>query len=373
LRAFACKVYLSHLRLLRHAAANAPPLRPLLPPVNTLAISRFAPLAAALAAAAATVGDTSTAAVPLAPPRGGAVELKCRWAGLAPLASVGALVHCTHWGRSSSSNAKSSTGAESGRAGCSGSSMQSGGSGGSCSGDGDGDRAGGQSTVRGAISLGTLAASGAAAIAAVRTQWQLTRARAQSQACGPGPFGLSCDLLTALSAGVNANFESNSQARVAAVAVESDGDAFDCDTFDCDPFTATAAAAAAAAAARAQSQAPGASASSVAAMQTPAYVPVPQSVATLCPNPYLAPSAHLCAMQADAARLPGVPSGCALAGTASPATLPPPCGRGCPGTVSFPLPCARLPTNAGNANDRVSTSWAAFIGHRFHLYAMKDE
>lgn len=96
-------------------------------------------------------------------------------------------------------------------------------------------------------------------------------------------------------------------------------------------------------------------------------------VFSLCPSPFLAPTEHVRNMQSDAAKLPTMPGSCCLRGVSSPATLPPPCSRGCERNVHFPQPCVRLPANQGNANDRVSTSWAQFIGHRFHLYVMKDE
>uniref|UniRef100_A0A0A9YG20 Uncharacterized protein n=1 Tax=Lygus hesperus TaxID=30085 RepID=A0A0A9YG20_LYGHE len=62
------------------------------------------------------------------------------------------------------------------------------------------------------------------------------------------------------------------------------------------------------------------------------------------------------------------PEGCALQLLRTPTTLSPPCTYNCSPYLFFVLPCTRLAVNT--VSDRVQTSWAPNVGHRFHLYSL---
>jgi hypothetical protein len=85
------------------------------------------------------------------------------------------------------------------------------------------------------------------------------------------------------------------------------------------------------------------------------------------PIPLPAPSlSRLTAAQAAAQLQQHGPGNCLLATMGNAALLPPACERGCTGTFALPAPLRRLDTNV--QTDRVPTSWAVHVGHRFHQY-----
>jgi len=63
------------------------------------------------------------------------------------------------------------------------------------------------------------------------------------------------------------------------------------------------------------------------------------------------------------------PPDCCLRLHPVPAGTTPTCAFGCPASVAYPVPCLRLPFNT--SADRVPTSWAPYLHHRFHMYQLK--